>query len=140
MSPSIAVLLGYTAWTMALVFVVVNYRMLPVLGGKTVANSWTRGGQTWADSPVITRIAHAHLNCLENLPLVAAVLLSAQALGQGAVTDAHNLPCVLLAARIGQSVVHIIAVNHWMVILRAVLYTVQMLILIWWLLKLAQWV
>ena len=140
MSPSIAALLGFTAWTIALVFIVVNYRTFPVLRGKTVANSWTRGGQTWSDAPVITRMSHAHLNCLENLPLVAAVILSAHALGQGAVVDAHNLPCVLLGARIAQSLVHIIAVNHWMVMLRAAFYTVQILILIWWLLKLAQWV
>lgn len=138
MSPSICALLGFTAWTIALVFIVVNYRTFPVLSGKTKANSWTRGTQSWSDAPVITRIAHAHMNCLENLPLVAAIILSAQALGQGAVTDAHNLPCILLGARIAQSVVHIIAVSHVMVLLRAVFYTVQILILIWWLLKLAQ--
>jgi uncharacterized MAPEG superfamily protein len=138
MTASICALLGFTAWTIALVFIVVNYRTFPVLSGKTKANSWTRGGQTWQDAPFITRMAHAHMNCLENLPLVAAIILSAQALGQGAVTDANNLPCILLAARIAQSTVHIIAVNHWMVMLRAVFYTVQILIMIWWLLKLGQ--
>ncbi len=138
MSASICALLGFTAWTIALVFIVVNYRTFPVLSGKTKANSWTRGTQTWQDAPFITRMAHAHMNCLENLPLVAAIILSAQALGQGAVTDANNLPCILLGARIAQSTVHIIAVNHWMVMLRAVFYTVQILIMIWWLLKLAQ--
>ncbi|MGH8562288.1 MAG: MAPEG family protein, partial [Nevskiales bacterium] len=107
-----------------------------VLTGKTPANSWTRGGGTWQDPGFITRMGHAHMNCLENLPLVAAIILSAQAMGQGAVTD--QLACVLLGARIAQSVVHMIAVNHWMVMLRATLYTVQMLIMIWWLLKLTQ--
>lgn len=138
MNPSICALLGFTAWTIALIFVVVNYRTFPVLSGKTKANSWTRGTQTWSDAPLITRMAHAHMNCLENLPLVAAIILSAHVLGQAAVVDANGLACILLGARIAQSVVHIIAVNHVMVLLRAVFYTVQLLILIWWLLKLAQ--
>jgi uncharacterized MAPEG superfamily protein len=136
MTASISVLLGYTAWTLALVFSYVLYRTGLVMLGKTPANSWTRGAQTWQDPPIVTRIQHAHLNCIENLPLVAAVILAAQALGQGAVTD--GLACWLLGARIAQSVVHIIAVNHWMVFIRATLWTVQALILIWWLLKLAQ--
>ena len=138
MTLSISVLLGYTAWTIALVFGYVLYRVGLVLAGKTKANSWTRGAATWQDPPVITRIQHAHMNCIENLPLVAAVILAGQALGQGEVLDAYNLPCWLLAARIAQSTVHMISISHWMVFLRANLFTVQALILIYWLLKLGQ--
>lgn len=136
MTASICALLGYTAWTIALVLSYVLYRTGLVLVGKTPANSWTRGSATWQDPAIITRISHAHMNCIENLPLVAAVILAAQALGQGAVTD--PLACWLLGARIAQSTVHMIAVNHWMVFIRASLWTVQTAILIWWLLKLAQ--
>lgn len=136
MTASLCALIGFTAWTIALVLTVVNYRVFLVLTGKTPANSWTRGGQTWQDPGFVTRTAHAHLNAVENLPLVAAVILAAQALGQGAVTD--GLACWLLGARIAQSVVHMISVSHWMVFLRATLYTVQILILIWWILKLCQ--
>ncbi len=136
MTASISVLLGYTAWTLALAFVVLFYRTGIVFARKTPANSWTRGAQTWKDPDLITRVTHAQANCAENLPLVAAVLLGAQALGQGAVTD--PLACWLLAARVGQSVVHMIAVNHWMVFIRANLFAVQLLILAYWLLKLAQ--
>ena len=65
----------------------------------------------------------------------AAVILAAQAMGQGAVTD--GLACALLGLRVAQSTVHIIAVNHWMVFLRATLWTGQTAILIYWMLKLA---
>ncbi len=136
MSASICVLLGYAAWTIAIVLAVVFYRTGLVLVGKTPANSWTRGGQTWSDPAIITRMTHAHMNCVENLPLVAAIILAAQVMGQGAVTD--GLAGVLLGARVAQSAVHIIAVNHWMVFLRASLWTVQTAILLWWLFSLAQ--
>lgn len=136
MTASICALLGFTAWTIAIVAAVVFYRTFLVMTGKTAANSWTRGGQTWNDPALITRMSHAHQNCVENLPLVAAVILAAQVMGQGAVTD--GLACVLLGARVAQSLVHMIAVNHWMVFLRASLYTVQAAILVWWLLKLTQ--
>ncbi len=135
MSASIGALLGYAGWTLALLFVVLFYRTAIVFAGKTPANSWLRGAPTWQDPPVMTRITHAHLNCVENLPLVAAVMLAAQAMGQGTVTD--GLACWLLGARLAQSTVHMIAVNHWMVFIRATLLTVQMLILAYWLLKLA---
>jgi uncharacterized MAPEG superfamily protein len=136
MTASISALLGYTGWALALAFVVLFYRTAVVFARKTPANSWTRGAQTWQDPPLITRITHAGANCAENLPIVAAVLLAAQALGQGEVTD--GLACWLLAARVAQSTVHMIAVNHWMVFIRANLFAVQLLILAYWLLKLAQ--
>ncbi len=136
MTASICALLGYTAWTIALVSTYVFYRTGLVLMNKTSANSWTRGNQTWQDPAIITRISHAHMNCIENLPLVAAIILGAQVLGQGEVTD--GLAFWLLGARVAQSAVHIIAVNHWMVFLRATLWTVQTAILVWWLLKLCQ--
>lgn len=135
MSASIGALLGFTAWTIALITVVLFYRTGLVMTGKTRANSWTRGGQTWSDPGLITRMTHAHLNCVENLPLVAAVILAAQVMGQGAITD--GLACALLGLRIGQSVTHMIAVNHWMVFIRATFFTGQILILVYWILKLA---
>lgn len=135
MSASICTLLGFTGWTLALVLVVVFYRTSLVFTFQKKANSWTRG--TTVDEPaIITRFGHAHANAAENLPLVAATILAAQVMGQGAVTD--PLACYLLLARVAQSVVHIIAVNHWMVVIRASLWTVQAAILVWWLLNLAQ--
>jgi hypothetical protein len=135
MSASICALLGFTAWTILLVMLVVGYRTFKVFTFQKKADSWMRG-KVAEEPAVITRLGHAHLNCVENLPLVAAVILAAQAMGQGAVTD--PLACWLLGTRIAQSTVHAIAVNHWMVVVRATFYTVQIIILVWWILKLAQ--
>jgi hypothetical protein len=135
MTESLNVLLAYTAWTLLLVLTYVLYRTGLVFTGKTPANSWTRGAGTWKDPEIITRISHAHMNCVENLPVVAVVILIGQVTNQSAVTD--PLACWLLAARIAQSTVHVIAVNHWMVFIRASFWTVQALIVAYWILKLA---
>lgn len=134
LTATVGALLGFTAVTIALVTTVVLYRTALVFTGQRKADSFPRRGYEAPD--FIQRLQDAHANCVENLPLVAAIILAAVATGQTAVTD--PLACYLLYARIGQSVVHAIAVNHWMVMLRATLYTVQIGILVWWILKLTQ--
>lgn len=135
MSASMCALLGFTALTVGLILVVLFYRTSLVFFRGKAATSWTRGNQTAEDPGIMTRIGHAQSNCVENLPVVVAVLLAAQAMGQGQVTD--PLACWLLFARLGQSAVHVIAVNHWMVMIRATLFTAQLAIIVYWLLKLS---
>ena len=134
LSASLGALLGYVAWTLALVLVVVNYRSLLVFTGQKKADGFPRRG--YEAPALIQRVQDAHANTLENLPLAAAVILVAAVSGQAAVTD--PLACWLLYARIGQSLVHIIAVNHWMVMARVTFLLAQFGILGWWILKLAQ--
>lgn len=134
LNATIGALLGFAVVTIALAVMVVSYRVGLVLAGKKKADDFPRGEHEMP--PLVKRLNNAHANCVENLPLVAAVILAAVATGQTAVTD--PLACYLLYARIGQSTVHAIAVNHFMVLIRATLYTVQIGILGWWILKLAQ--
>lgn len=125
----ITALLIFAAWTLLLPMVYAGYRTLLVLTGKKRADAWTRG--TTTDDPgFITRTSHAHMNCVENLPVFAAVVLAAVALNQSAVVDA--LACYFIAARLAQSVVHMIAVNHWMVFVRANFYFVQVGLIFYW--------
>lgn len=133
-SPSICALLGFVALTMLLVVLVVTYRSALVLAGKKQAHEFPRTGTD--NPPFIQRLQDAHTNCVENLPLVAAVILAAVATKQTAITD--PLALYLLYARIGQSTVHAIAVNHWMVMIRVTFFAVQLGILVWWILKLTQ--
>lgn len=136
MSATLGALLGFASVTIVVVALVVFYRTALVLTGKSKANDFPRRGY---EAPAfIQRLQDAHANCVENLPLVAAVVLAAVATGQTAVTD--PLACYLLYARIGQSTVHAIAVNHWMVLIRATLYSVQIGILVWWILNLTKMV
>lgn len=121
-------LLLFTAWTLVLMFVYVGYRVALVLAMKKPANSWTRG--TTPDDPAfVTRASHAHLNCVENLPVFAAIVLAAHALGKSPVVDA--VAGFFLAARIAQSLVHLAGASHWFVFVRANLFVVQVLLCFW---------
>lgn len=122
---SLQALIGFAAWTLLLAVLVLLYRGARIVGGAR-ADSWTRGAPKLEDPPLVTRITHAHLNCLENLPIFAVLVLSAAALGKGAVTDPYA-PWVLYA-RVVQSTIHLIGVNHWLVTLRAVFWVVQLVL------------
>lgn len=134
LSPSICALLGFAGVTLALIVLIVSYRSVLVLTGQRRADEFPRRG--YEPPAFVQRLQDAHANCVENLPLVAAVILAAVATGQTAITD--PLACYLLYARIGQSAVHALAVNHWMVMLRVTFFSAQIGILVWWILKLTQ--
>lgn len=118
----VTALLLFAAWTLVLMFTYVGYRVALVLAMKKKANSWTRG-QVADDPPFITRAQHAHLNCLENLPIFAAIVLAGVALGKSAVID--QVAVFVLCARLAQSVTHLIGVSHWLVFIRANFLVVQ---------------
>ena len=135
MSASIAVLLAFTALTVSLVMIYVGYRTALVLSSKTPANSWTRNAEKWQNPAWITRFEHAHANCLENLPVYAAVLLAAYLLGQVAIID--GLAWIYFAFRLGQVAVHLISTSALFVFLRANMLAGQWVCLGYWLLKLS---
>jgi uncharacterized MAPEG superfamily protein len=121
----ITALLLFAAWTMLLMFSYVTYRTLMVARGSSAA-SWTRG--SGYDVPaLVKRMENAHANCVENLPVYGAIVLAAAVLGKSAVVDATAL--WFLSARIAQSVVHVAGVNHVLVLVRAVFFTIQVLIM-----------
>lgn len=114
-------LIGFAAWTLALVALAVGWRVVEVLRGRA-ANSWTRGAA--AEVPAfVKRAEHAHLNCLENLPIFAVIVLVAQALGKSPVVD--GVAAFVLYARLAQSITHLIGTSHWLVLIRATFFTVQ---------------
>ena len=79
-------LLGLVAWALVLVLLLVNQRGLMVLTGKMKVNAFAPDGSN-TPSDFGQRLVRVHANCLENLPLQAAVLLYAIAAGQTALTD-----------------------------------------------------
>ena len=134
MSLSLWSLLGFTAWTLALVLVVVLYRSVSVLTGRRRANAWNRAKPS-EDPELLQRLVHAHANCMENLPLFASVILVAGLTGKLGVTD--PLAGWYLALRIGQSVVHLTGTSAWQVLIRFSLFFLQLGILVWMGLRLA---
>ena len=118
-------LLLFTTWTLILMFVYVNYRVLLTLTGKKPANSWPRG-QPNDDPAFVVRVQHAHYNCVENLPVFAAIVLAAAALGKSPVVDAVG--AYVLYLRLAQSATHMIGTTATLVFIRATFFTLQALL------------
>jgi hypothetical protein len=127
-------LLGLVAWPLLLMFLMVNQRGLLVLSGKMAVNVFNPDGSN-TPGELAKRLVRVHANCLENLPLQAALLLYAIASAQTAVTE--PLALSLLGARLAQGVVHLISTRPLFVWLRFAAFFVQLAILAWWLLQFA---
>lgn len=121
-------LVGFTAWTLFLVIVVFAWRGFAILFGGRKADSWTRGKVVDNDPAVMARIQNAHLNCLENLPIFAVIVFAAAALNKSSIAVPYA--GYVLYARVAQSVTHIIAVNHWMVFVRATFWAIQLVLFV----------
>lgn len=128
MSATLLSLLGFLCWTLALLVLMEIIRSKLVLTGAVPANAFTpdNAGQ----SPFMQRLARAHANCLEGLPLFGGFMLLAVVAGRAHVTD--SLAYVLLAARIVQSIVHLASVSPSAVIVRFSAFAVQMAIAVYW--------
>jgi uncharacterized MAPEG superfamily protein len=96
-------LVGYAAWAMLLVLSILSWRGLEILRGNKKFNEFPGGLQH--GSSAYWRLNRAHANTVENLPIVAALVLAglhlhatAGLFGQAAL--------VALVARVVQSLVH----------------------------------
>lgn len=133
---SLSALIGFAVWTLLLVVIAVGWRGLDILKGRP-ADSWTRGRDTPRPA-FISRVEHAHLNCLESLPVFATIVLAAAAMGKGTLTDAYAP--IVLYTRIAQSATHMVGVNHLLVLVRAGFFFVQVGLMLWMALSLLNWV
>jgi uncharacterized MAPEG superfamily protein len=132
MGPSLTALCLFSGWTILLVFSLAGYRtVFSQRTGKAV-NSFAPDGSDMDGFG--RRLTRAHLNCVEALPVIAAVILSAAVAGRADVTDGLAMP--LFFARIGQSVVHIASTAPPAVLVRATLFVVQLAIVAIWIAKL----
>jgi uncharacterized MAPEG superfamily protein len=121
MSPSATALAGFAAWTLTLALMIGLYRSYFVLTGKRASNQFDPGG---ADvSEFSRRLCRAHANCYENLPIFGALIAVALITGKSALTD--GLAMWFLAARIAQSVVHLLSTSTAAVNARFAFYLAQ---------------
>ena len=133
MTPSAVALLGFAFWTILLVILLAVYRVSMVAAGKKSSSSFSPIGDDVEGFG--RRLTRAHANCYENLPLAGAVLLYAIATEQTAVTD--GLAMAFLGTRLLQSLTHLASTSRFGVSVRFSFYVVQILILAFWILKLA---
>jgi len=117
----IAVLL-YVVWMQLLALSYGLPRVPMALFGGRKFSDWERTEPN-RDPAIMVRAKGAHLNCVENFPLFAAVVAIGALMDKSAVVDA--LAIYILLARIGQSVSHIISTAPLFVLLRATFFLSQ---------------
>jgi uncharacterized MAPEG superfamily protein len=97
-------LVGFVAWTLGLLSLIGIARISKVVAGKAQPTDFPAGVPHGSDA--YWRLNRAHLNCLENLPLFASVVLVATVVGLRSPT-LDTLARVYLGARVGQSLAHL---------------------------------
>jgi uncharacterized MAPEG superfamily protein len=123
-----AALIGFIAWSLALLVLMEAIRTYLVLTGKVPANGFMPGNDNL--SPFMQRLARAHANCIEGLPIFGGILAVAMMLEKTAVTD--GLALWFLGARVVQSTIHLISTSAAAVSARFAAFAIQMAIGVYW--------
>lgn len=119
---------GFLAWSLLLLVLMEALRTMLVLAKVVPANGFTPDNANL--SPFMQRLARAHANCVEGLPIFGGLMLLAVVAGKSAITD--PLALFFLAARVLQSLVHLSSVSAPAVTARFSLFAVQMVIGVYW--------
>lgn len=128
MNPTLAALTGFVAWSLFLLVVMEVIRSKMVLMKEIQANRFQPDNANL--SPFMQRLARAHANCLEGLPIFGGLMLVAVLAGKSGVTD--PLAFWLLGARIVQSSIHLASVSATAVTLRFSAFAIQLGIAVFW--------
>lgn len=132
MSITLLALLGFICWTLFLLVMMEALRTKLVLTGQMAANGFNPDNANL--SPFMQRLARAHANCLEGLPIFGGLMLIAVTAGKSGLTD--PLAYVLLGARILQSTIHLVSTSKTAVSARFTAFAVQLGIAVYWAFKL----
>jgi uncharacterized MAPEG superfamily protein len=133
LTPSLLALLGFLSWTLVLLILMEVLRTRLVLTGAVPANGFDPGNSNL--SPFMQRLARAHANCLEGLPVFGGLLLIAVVSGRSQVTD--PLAWLLLGARLVQSLIHLASTSSPAVSARFTAFALQVGIAAYWAIRLA---
>ena len=125
-------LIGFIAWTLALLVLMEIIRTYLVLAGKVPANGFHPDNGNL--SPFMQRLARAHANCIEGLPVFGGLLGFAILLEKTAATD--GLALWFLAARVTQSIIHLVSTSTAAVSARFAAFAVQMMFGVYWVIAL----
>ena len=122
MEHSLLAVLLYATWTLLLLGGIALLRISVALAGKRAVNAFAVSGEDV--SPFSACLCRAHANCYENLPIFASLVLLA------AITAPLALWAV--AARVGQSTVHLFSTSVAAVQLRFLFFLALWSIQAWW--------
>jgi uncharacterized MAPEG superfamily protein len=112
----------YAGWILILALFYALPRVPQALLGQKRIDSWERGKEP-IDPMMLQRAKSAHLNCLENFPVFAAIVAIAGLMGQ--IEAINGIAAFVLYARIAQSIVHITGTSFIQVFLRANFFLAQ---------------
>jgi uncharacterized MAPEG superfamily protein len=116
------------AWTLALLILMEVLRSRLVLTGRMAGRELRPDNANL--SPFMQRLARAHANCIEGLPVFGGLLAVAIMTDRTDVTN--GLAYVLVAARVIQSTIHLISTSETAVTLRFLVFVVQLAIAVYW--------
>ncbi|MFT4938866.1 MAG: putative MAPEG superfamily protein [Paraglaciecola sp.] len=133
MNATILALLGYLAWTLVLVVFIAIYRTQLVMSQGRAANAFKADG---SDSPPFgQRLTRAFGNCVESFCFVGGTMLAALATDSAVITN--GLAYLMLAARLGQSLIHLASTSVLAVQIRFAFFLVQVGICFYWIVMMA---
>ena len=99
------VLLGFAAWTLSVLSGTVGiYRLSSIVARRSGFSEWRANDTQGSDW--YRRAMRAHMNCVENLPVYAAIVLCATA-AQATDPRLDVLSLTLLGARVLQTTTHV---------------------------------
>lgn len=128
MSTSALVLTLFIAWALFLLVLMEGIRSYLVVSGRAKSNEFKPDNANL--SPFLQRLARAHANCVESLPIIGGLLLVAIVTGRTGLTDA--LAPWLLLARAAQSITHLVSLSVFAVNIRFFFFAVQLAIAVYW--------
>jgi len=125
---SAVVLVGLTLWTLILLILMEALRTRYVVTKAVAANQFRPDNSNL--SPFMQRLARAHANCVESLPIFGILLIAALLTNRAGITN--PLAPWLLAARLIQSCVHLASLSVAAVNVRFVAFAAQIAIAVYW--------
>jgi uncharacterized MAPEG superfamily protein len=132
MNPTLTALAGFVSWSLLLLVLMELIRSKLVITKAVAANGFKPDNSNL--SPFMQRLARAHANCVEGLPIFGGLMVVAVVAGRSSITD--PLAYVFLSARVLQSVIHLTSVSALAVTLRFLAFAAQMGIGVYWAVRL----
>lgn len=129
MTVALTCLVGYALWTMLLVVAVVSARAVDVFTGRKRINEFPGGVQHGGDA--YWRLYRAHANSVENLPIVAVLILVGTVAHVASSPTFARLAEVALAARVVQTLAHVTSGSVAAVNVRFTAFATQMVCFGW---------
>lgn len=127
-SSTVIALTGFIGWTLILLVLMELIRSKMVFFKEIAPNEFNPNNSNLSE--FMQRLARAHANCIEGLPIFGGLLIVAYITSNSGITD--PLALVFLGARIIQSLIHLASLSPVAVTARFSAFAVQLVIGVYW--------